>query len=220
MRLFILAIVAGIGVLVGVALYVGQECVNPGTHNSKIAALAEEKDSADADMAALAESEALDAKDESIDAKDEPLDKAYKNQLREASFPAGTTSFDSVALRKQLPEIFQFPEQPLPQVPQVSIASTTVVNNIPTTNNVPNVKAAAEVSNVPAAPPSTMPSIVADAPASDLTTDIRPDSPMIKHLIAPEHKPSVSTATNPNVQVEVAPASEGRAARSRMIVSR
>ncbi len=192
MRLFILAVIAGIGVLVGVALYVGQEIVNPGTPDTQMAANTNEDDS----VLGLDDVESNERKDAESD--------AYKNQLREASFPAGTTSFDSVALRKQLPEIFQFPDQP---APQMTVSST-----------------ATEMDTVAAKPPGAtnigMVAHAPDAPVAGTTIGDRPDTPVMMQLTAPEHKPSVNTATNPNVQLETAPASEGRSARTRMIVNK
>lgn len=211
MRLFILAIVAGLGVLVGVALYVGQEIVNPGTPDSKITArLAEEQEAiavaekADgSDKFGVAEKSATSAVSDDIDAGSEPSINAYKAQLRTAQYPAGTTSFDSKALRKQLPDIFQFPEQNAPPPPPIAIATELTTKSM-----------------TPPAPAAGSNGVVPDAPTASDQSDVRSDSPMLKHLTAPEHKPSVLTATNPNVQIEVAPAAEGRAARTRMIVSK
>lgn len=198
MRLFILAIVAGIGVLVGVALYVGQEIINPGTPNSKITArLAEEQEAV-----AVAENSLGKADDAEMD--------QYKSQLHTAQLPEGTTSFDPQAYRKQLPEIFQFPDQPAATPP----ATALQLDSSP-------LKAANQPALISQNNTSTP---LPDAPSEGLSSqgdgDVRSDMPMIKQLAAPEHAPSVATATNPNVQLEVAPASDGRAARTRMIVSK
>ncbi|MDZ4835178.1 MAG: hypothetical protein SGJ27_15485 [Candidatus Melainabacteria bacterium] len=213
MRLFILAIVAGIGVLVGVALYVGQDIVNPGSRDIKVTAKLDDDDAKD-----KSESTDVDLTDatDSLNRRDSD---GYKSQLREASYPAGTTSFDTVSLRKQLPDIFQFPDQPTAAAPEIAALPESANNSIAANNN----NASQKNSAFPPPPADGIDgaaSMVPDAPGSGSGSDLRPDTPMLKNLTAPEHRPSVSTATNPNVQVEVAPASDGRAARTKMIVSR
>ncbi len=209
MRLFILAIVAGLGVLVGVALYVGQEIVNPGTPDAKLTArLAEQQEAiavAEKSDASLNSNTSDEA--DTIDPVSDANINAYKSQLHTAQYPTGTSSFDSAALRKQLPDIFQFPEQNAPPPPPIAIATVLTAKN----------GTAPAIGGGNSSSTDTVP----DAPSgATIPADVRSDTPMIKHLVAPEHQPSVATATNPSVHVETAPASEGRAARTRMIVSK
>lgn len=215
MRLFILVIVAGLGVLVGVALYVGQEIVNPGTPEAKLTARLAEQQEAIA-VAEKSDASVKSTTSDEVDTIDPVSDAnidAYKSQLRTAQYPTGTSSFDSAALRKQLPDIFQFPEQNAPSSPPIAIATVLTAKNVPDSAPIGGNSSAVGNNNSSA--------LVPDAPtAANTPADVRSDTPVIKHLAAPEHHPSVATATNPNVHVETAPASEGRAARTRMIVSK